>query len=80
MPYLRRMRNAISRQDNAIPHIARRVLTFLDSMGILLMLWPALPPDLSLIEKHLSRDVERLGGHRSPVNMVDEVWHSFEAE
>lgn len=79
VPYLRGLPNAIFQQDNARPHVARRVLTFLDTQGIRLLPWPARSPDLSPIENIWSWVAERLARHPSPANTVDEVWHRLEA-
>ena len=50
MLYLIGLANTIFQQDNARPHVARYVLTFLDTQGIRLLAWPAWSPDLSPVE------------------------------
>ncbi|MBJ4999813.1 IS630 family transposase [Salmonella enterica subsp. enterica serovar Hadar] len=79
LPYLRGLRNATFQQDNARPHVARTVLTFLDTAHVRLLPWPARSPDLSPIENVWSMVAKRLARHHSPVTTVDELWHSVEA-
>ena len=79
VPYLRGLGDVIFQQDNARPHVARRVLTYLDTEGVRLLPWPARSPDLSPIENIWSWVAERLGRHRSPATTIDEVWHRLEA-
>ena len=50
VPYLRGLPNAIFQQDNARPHVAHHVLTFLSTQAIQLLPWHAESADLSLIE------------------------------
>ena len=49
--YLRGLSNFILQQDNAWPHAACQVLSFFDTQGIRLLLWPARFPEMSLTEK-----------------------------
>lgn len=48
----------ILQQDNARPHTARVVRTFLDDQEVSLLQWPAVSPDLSPIE-HVWDEMER---------------------
>lgn len=45
-------------QDNARPHVARKVLDFCDEVGINRLEWPAMSPDLNPIE-HLWDNINR---------------------
>ena len=54
-------------------------MTFLDTQSIQLISWPTQFPDLSPMEKILSRVAERVVGHPFGANAVDEVWHRVEA-
>ena len=51
VPNVRGLLNAIFQEDNAIPHVASSVLTFLDIQDIRLLPWSARFLDLSLTEK-----------------------------
>ncbi|GFW65936.1 hypothetical protein TNCV_587621 [Trichonephila clavipes] len=55
-----------------------RVLVFLDTQGIQLLLWPAWSADLSFIENIWFWVAERLICHPS-ANTVDKVCHRLEA-
>ena len=41
MPYLRGLPNVLFQQDNARPHAARRVLTFLNTQDVRWLPWPS---------------------------------------
>ncbi|GFV09295.1 hypothetical protein TNCV_1869031 [Trichonephila clavipes] len=69
--------NFLYQQDNVRPKVARRVLTFLDILSIRMLPSPAGSTDL-LPKNIWPRVTERLIGHPSLVNMVDEVWHRLE--
>ncbi len=47
VPYLQRLQDVRFEQDNTRPHVALCVLTYLDSEGVRLLLWPARSPDLT---------------------------------
>ncbi|GFV04167.1 hypothetical protein TNCV_917881 [Trichonephila clavipes] len=48
--HLLNLPNGLFQQDNAIPHVSRRILTFLDAKVIRYLLRAARFPDVSLIE------------------------------
>ncbi|GFU54528.1 transposable element Tcb2 transposase [Trichonephila clavipes] len=58
--YRRILPNTFYQQDNAKPHAARIIQTFLDTQGNRLSSWPAWSPDLSPIECIWSWVAERL--------------------
>ena len=68
VPYISDGPNPIIQQDNARPHFARRVLTFLDTQGVVLLFCPA----WSCVAEGLARNL-------TPANIVDEVWRRLEA-
>ncbi|GFW17660.1 hypothetical protein TNCV_2652171 [Trichonephila clavipes] len=67
------MRNPTIRQENARPHVAGNVRTFLDTENVRLLPWPARSPDLSPIENVWLMVTERLARHHMPVTTVDEL-------
>lgn len=75
MSYLRGLEDARFQQDNAKPHVSRRVLIYLDTEGDRLFLWPTDFSDFSLIDNIWSRVAERLDRHHSPATTIDEVCH-----
>ncbi|GFW87688.1 hypothetical protein TNCV_4486531 [Trichonephila clavipes] len=56
----------------AKPHFARRVLTFLNTQGVRLLIWTIWSPDLLPIENICSTVAERLVHHPSSVKTIDE--------
>ncbi|GFX59784.1 transposable element Tcb1 transposase [Trichonephila clavipes] len=50
LTFIRALRNPTFQQDNAQPHVAGIVRTFLDMENVRLLPWPARSPDLSPIE------------------------------
>ena len=64
--YFRGLPNAIFQQVNARRHVARHVLTFLDTQGIWLLPCSARSPDLSPNENIWLWVAERLARHPSP--------------
>lgn len=79
LPFIRALRNATFQQDNARPHVAGIVRTFLDTENVRLLSWPARSPDLSPIENVWSMVAERLARHHTAVTTVDELWRRVEA-
>ncbi|GFT93309.1 uncharacterized protein TNCV_904611 [Trichonephila clavipes] len=65
-------------QDNARPHVAGIVRTFLDTENVRLFPLPARSPDFSPIENVWSMVAERLARHHTAVTTVDELWHLVE--
>ncbi|GFV24830.1 hypothetical protein TNCV_882981 [Trichonephila clavipes] len=70
------LRNPTFQQDNARPHIAGIVRTFLDTKNVRLLPWSARSPDLLPIENFWCMAAERLARHHTT---VDELWHHVEA-
>ncbi|GFX61886.1 transposable element Tcb2 transposase [Trichonephila clavipes] len=66
---------AVFQQDNARPHVAKTVKSYLDSQKVQLLPWPAYSPDMSPIEhewdivgrRRIARDLR-------PVASTDELW------
>ncbi|GFT90109.1 transposable element Tc1 transposase [Trichonephila clavipes] len=65
---------AVFQQDNARPHVAKTVKSYLDSQLVQLLPWPAYSPDMSPIE-HVKDIVGRHFAHDlRPVASTDELW------
>ncbi|GFX76302.1 hypothetical protein TNCV_592651 [Trichonephila clavipes] len=75
--YLQGLTNARFQQDNTGSHVARHVLTFLDTQGIRLSPCPSRSLDLPPIVNIFSWIAKRLAHHRSLADTVDDVWHRF---
>ncbi|GFX94532.1 transposable element Tcb1 transposase [Trichonephila clavipes] len=50
IPFLQGLPEAVFQQDNARPHVAKTVKSYLDSQTVQLLPWPAYSPDMSPIE------------------------------
>ncbi|GFV69990.1 transposable element Tc1 transposase [Trichonephila clavipes] len=50
IPFLQGLPGAVFQQDNARPHVAKTVKSYLDSQQVQLLSWPAYSPDMSPIE------------------------------
>ena len=77
-PHIQINAEAIFQQDNARPHVARRVLTIFNHHRIPVLPWPARSPDLSPIEHLwdvLGRAVRRI---QAPVQNLEELWTVLE--
>ena len=64
VPFLQRHRPAILMHDNARPHVARICLQFLNRNNVNVLPWPAVSPDMNLIENiwdYLGRKVRATG-------------------
>ncbi|GFW46783.1 hypothetical protein TNCV_2981391 [Trichonephila clavipes] len=66
-------------QDNARPHVARIVRTFLDTEKVRLLFWLARSTDVLPIENVWSMGAVRLTRHHTIVTTVAELWHHVEA-
>ncbi|GFW68198.1 transposable element Tcb1 transposase [Trichonephila clavipes] len=73
------LRNPTFKQNNARPHVAGIVRTFLDLENVRLLSWPACSPYLSPIKNIWSMVAESLARHLTPVTTVDELWYHVEA-
>ncbi|GFV53595.1 transposable element Tcb1 transposase [Trichonephila clavipes] len=72
--FLQGLLGAVFQHDNARPHVAKTVKSYLDSQKVQLLPWPAYAPDMSPIEYVwdivgwcLTRDLR-------PVASTDELW------
>ncbi|GFW02310.1 transposable element Tcb1 transposase [Trichonephila clavipes] len=74
IPFLQGLPGAVFQQNNARPHVAKTVKSYLDSQQVQLLPWPAYSLDMSPIEhvwdivgRCLARDIH-------PVASTDELW------
>ena len=74
VPFLQSLPGAVFPQDNARPHIARTVQSFLESRQVQLLPWPAYSPDVSPIEHVWDFVGRRLARDPRPVASTDELW------
>ncbi|GFV20845.1 transposable element Tcb2 transposase [Trichonephila clavipes] len=74
IPFLQGLPGAVFQQDNARPHVAKTVKSYLDSQQVQLLPWPAYSPDMSLIELVWDIVGERLARDLRPVVSTDELW------
>ncbi|GFX33592.1 transposable element Tcb1 transposase [Trichonephila clavipes] len=74
IPFLQGLPGAVFQQDNARPHVAKTVKSYLDSQQVLLLPWPAYSPDLSPIEHVWDIIGERVARDLRPVVSTDELW------
>ncbi|GFV24015.1 transposable element Tcb2 transposase [Trichonephila clavipes] len=61
-------------QDNARPHVAKTVKSYLDSQQVQLLPWPAYSPDMSPIEREWDIVGRRIARDLRPVASTDELW------
>ena len=74
IPFLQGLPGAVFQQDNARPHVARTVKSYLDSQQVQLLPWPAYSPDLSPIEHVWDFVGQCLTRDPRPVASTDELW------
>ncbi|GFX88829.1 transposable element Tcb1 transposase [Trichonephila clavipes] len=79
LPYLQGLATAISKQDNARPHVARIVQRFFVNHQIELLPWPARSSVLSPIENMWSMVAQRLIQITPPAATPDQIWQRVEA-
>ncbi|GFT13655.1 transposable element Tcb1 transposase [Trichonephila clavipes] len=79
LTFIRVLQNPTFKLDNARPHVAGIVRTFLDTENVRLLPWTARLPDLSPIKNIWSMVAMRLDRHHTPVATVDELWYLVEA-
>ncbi|GFW05907.1 transposable element Tcb2 transposase [Trichonephila clavipes] len=60
--------------DNARPHVAKTVKSYLDSQQVQLLPWPAYSPDMSPIEHEWDIVGRRIARDLRPVASTDELW------
>ncbi|GFX49327.1 transposable element Tc1 transposase [Trichonephila clavipes] len=65
---------AVFQQDNAPPHVAKTVKSYLDSQQVQLLPWPAYSPDMSPIEHEWDIVGRRIARDLRPVASTDELW------
>ncbi|GFV40028.1 transposable element Tcb2 transposase [Trichonephila clavipes] len=61
-------------QDNARPHVAKTVKSYLDSQQVQLLHWPVYSPDMSPIEHEWDIVGRRIARDLRPVASTDELW------
>ncbi|GFV54056.1 transposable element Tc1 transposase [Trichonephila clavipes] len=64
---------AVFQQDNARPHVAKTVKSYLDSQQVQLLPWPAYSPDMSPIEHEWDIVGRRIARDLRPVASTDEL-------
>ncbi|GFW60070.1 transposable element Tcb2 transposase [Trichonephila clavipes] len=74
IPFLQGLPGAVFQQDNARPHVAKTVKSYLDSQQVQLLPWPAYSPDMSPIEHVWDIVRGRLARDLRPVVSTDELW------
>ncbi|GFW68679.1 transposable element Tcb1 transposase [Trichonephila clavipes] len=74
IPFLQGLPGAVFQQDNARPHVAKTVRSYLDSQQVQLLPWPAYSPDMSPNEHVWNIVGRRLARDLRPVALTDELW------
>ncbi|GFV66471.1 transposable element Tcb2 transposase [Trichonephila clavipes] len=74
IPFLQGLPEAVFQQDNARPHVAKTVKSYLDSQQVKLLPWPAYSPDKSPIEHVWDIFGGRLARDLRTVVSTDELW------
>ncbi|GFV64621.1 transposable element Tcb1 transposase [Trichonephila clavipes] len=74
IPFPQGFPGAVFQQDNARPHVAKTVKSYLDSQQVQLLPWPAHSPDMSPIEHVWDIVGRRLARDLRPVSLTDELW------
>ncbi|GFV36574.1 transposable element Tc1 transposase [Trichonephila clavipes] len=74
IPFLQGLSGAVFQQNNARPHVAKTVKSYLDSQQVQLLPWPAYLPDMSPIEHVWVIVGGRLARDLRPVVSMDEFW------
>ncbi|GFV57029.1 transposable element Tcb2 transposase [Trichonephila clavipes] len=74
IPFLQGLPGAVFQQDNARPHVAKTVKSYLDSQQVQLLPWPAYSLDMSPIEHLWDIVGRRLARDLRPVASIDELW------
>ncbi|GFW09903.1 transposable element Tc1 transposase [Trichonephila clavipes] len=74
IPFLQGLPGAVFQQDNARPHVAKTVKSYLVSQQVQLLPWPAYSPDMSPIEHEWDIVGRRLARDLCPVVSTDELW------
>ncbi|GFT38050.1 transposable element Tc1 transposase [Trichonephila clavipes] len=74
IPFLQGLPGAVFQQDNARPHVAKTVKSYLDSQQVQLLPWPAYSPDMSSIEHVWDIVGGRFARDLRPVVSTDELW------
>ncbi|GFX20071.1 transposable element Tcb1 transposase [Trichonephila clavipes] len=74
IPFQQGLPGVVYQQDNARPHVAKTVKSYLDSQQVPLLPWPAYSPDMSPIEHVWDIVRWRLDRDLRPVASTDELW------
>ncbi|GFV84929.1 transposable element Tcb1 transposase [Trichonephila clavipes] len=74
IPFLQGLPGAVIQLDNARPHVAKTVISYLDSQQVQLLPWSAYSPDMSPIEHVWDIVGQRLARDLCPVASTDEFW------
>ncbi|GFT80417.1 transposable element Tc1 transposase [Trichonephila clavipes] len=74
IPFLQGLPGAVFQHDNARPHVAKTVKSYLDSQQVQLLPWPAYLPDMSPIEHVWDIVGWRFAPDLRPVASTDKPW------
>lgn len=78
IPFLRKHRGAVFQQDNARPHTAHIVSTYLNDRNIEMSDWPARSPDLSPIENIWGIMKKKIASSTRPPQNIEDLWSQIE--
>ncbi|GFW71582.1 transposable element Tc3 transposase [Trichonephila clavipes] len=74
IPFLQGLPGAVFQQDNARPHVAKTVKSYLESQQVQILPWPAYSPDMSSIEHVWDIVGGRFAHDLRVVFSTDELW------
>ncbi|GFT11076.1 transposable element Tcb2 transposase [Trichonephila clavipes] len=79
-----RLPGAVFQQDNARPHVAKTVKSYLDSQQVQLLPWPAYSPDMSpieherdIVERRIARDLRPVASTDELLLRIQTIWNTL---